>query len=348
MAVEQVHFLSPGAPDQRTGGYLYDAHILSGLAALGIRVETHVIPGRFPGPDPVSAEAALGLLRGLPDGGLVILDGLLHASLADILPAESRRLKLVSILHHPLALESGLSATESQALLEAERRAVSGQRLIVVSSPMTARTLPLLAIGHGRIAVVIPGTRPRPKPERPKPAIPHRLLSVGSLTRRKGHDVLLQSLAALRQRDWVLDMYGSDQRDPEWAAYLRQMTDRLGLTERITFHGEVGDAILDQAYADADLFILASRYEGYGMAFTEAISAGLPVVASGGGAVAETVPPGTGVVIGPDDALALTAAIASIMDAPLFYQALCRNVARQSFPDWPDQAKAFLAALEEI
>lgn len=348
MVVRQVHFLSPGAPDQRTGGYLYDARILAGLRALGVTVDTHVIPGQFPGPDPMSAEAALDLLRSLPDGSLVIVDGLLHASLADILPAESRRLTLVSILHHPLALESGLSESESQALLEAERRAVSGQRLIVVSSPMTARTLPLLAIGEGRIAVVIPGTRPRPRPERPKPDIPRRLLSVGTLTRRKGHDVLLQSLSALSKRDWTLDLYGSDQRDPEWVAHLRQMTHRLGLAERVHFHGEVGDAVLDEAYAAADLFILASRYEGYGMAFTEAISAGLPVVASGGGAVAETVPRGTGIVIGPDDILALTAAIASIMDAPVFYQALCRNVASQSFPDWPDQAKAFLAALEEL
>jgi len=343
-----LHYLSPGDPDQRTGGYLYNARILAGLKALGQPVDTHVIPGRHPGPDPVAAQAAEAILRALPDDRLVLIDGLLHASLADILPREAARLRLISILHHPLALESGLSPEQSVLLLAAETRAVSRHRLVIVSSPRTAETLRELDIRRDAVAVIVPGTAPAALAPLPKPDLPRRLLCVGTLTPRKGHDVLLRALAGLRQLDWVLDIYGATDRDPACAAAIFALADTLGLSERLTFHGEQGDAALADAYARADLFVLASRYEGYGMVLTEAIAAGLPVVASGAGAVPETVPPAAGIVVGPDDPVALAGALTSVLTSSDRYRLLCGGAARQRFPDWPEQAGAFLSTLEGV
>lgn len=343
-----LHYLSPGDPNQRTGGYLYNARILAGLQALGQPVALHVIPGHHPGPDPSAAAAAKAVLRSLPDDSLVLADGLLHASLAEILPHEGDRLRLVSILHHPLALESGLSPEESVLLLAAETRAVSRHRLIIVSSPRTAETLRELDIRRDGITVVVPGTAPASIPPTPKPQLPRRLLSVGTLTPRKGHDVLLTALAGLQNLDWVLDIFGSADRDPIHAEHVFSLARELGMSHRLTFHGEQEEAALAQAYARADLFVLASRYEGYGMVLTEAIAAGLPVVASGGGAVPETVPPAAGIVVAPDDPSALAGAIQSVLTSAERYRLLCLGAARQRFPDWPDQARAFLSALEGV
>ena len=343
-----LHYLSPGDPEQRTGGYLYNARILAGLKALGQPVITHVIPGHHPGPDPVAARAGEAVLRALPDDSLVLTDGLLHASLADILPREAARLRLISILHHPLALESGLSPEESVLLLAAETRAVSRHRLVIVSSPRTAVTLRELDIRRDAIAVIVPGTAPAALTPLPKPALPRRLLCVGTLTPRKGHDVLLHALAGLGDLDWALDIYGATDRDPAWAVRIFALADRLGLSGRLIFHGEQGDAALAGAYAQADLFVLASRYEGYGMVLTEAIAAGLPVVASGAGAVPDTVPPAAGIVVAPDDPVALGGALTSILTSADRYRRLCEGAARQRFPDWPEQARAFLSALEGV
>jgi len=341
------HFLSPGPVDQRTGGYLYIARILAALGAQGATVAVHALPGRHPGPDGATEAAGDAALNSIDDGTPVVVDGLLHASLAPVLARHAARLRLISLLHHPLCLEAGLAAEEASDMERLERAALTAVRGVIVSSPATAREVARLALWSGEPRVVEPGILPPPLVPRIRRGRPQRLLTVGTLTRRKGHDVLLRALAAVRHAEWTLDVFGSVDRDLVWAAEIMALTDRLGLAPRVRFHGEVEDSRLHAAYAEADLFVLASRYEGYGMVFAEAMAAGLPVIASGAGAVRETVPPSAGLVARPDDVAAFASALAVALAAPAVFARLADGARAWRPPNWPDQARSFLRIVTE-
>jgi glycosyltransferase involved in cell wall biosynthesis len=121
-----------------------------------------------------------------------------------------------------------------------------------------------------------------------------------------------------------------------------------GLGDRIVVLGAVPDERLAGLYREADLFVLASRFEGYGMALAEAIAYGVPVVSTTGGAIPEAVPPGAGVLVPPDDvpalAQALRRAIADPTERSRFAAAAQAAAAR--LPTWTDSAKLFSRAIE--
>ncbi|WP_146617925.1 glycosyltransferase family 4 protein, partial [Rhodoplanes serenus] len=137
--------------------------------------------------------------------------------------------------------------------------------------------------------------------------------AVGAVVPRKGYDVLVAALARLADLDWRLTIAGATDRDPATAAALvRQIVD-LGLGDRVVVAGAVPDDRLAALYAASDVFVLASRFEGYGMAFSEAVAYGLPVVGTTAGAIPDTVPAGTGLLVPPDDPTALAAALRTLI-----------------------------------
>ena len=117
------------------------------------------------------------------------------------------------------------------------------------------------------------------------------LLAVGSIVPRKGYDVLIAALGQIPDLPWRLVIAGDPGRSPATAAALTEQIASLPLADRVELAGVVSAERLASLYAASDLFVLPSRYEGYGMAYTEAIAHGLPVVGhhrgrdSGGGAV---------------------------------------------------------------
>ena len=311
-----IDVVVPGALATRTGGYGYDRRVIEALRADGRTVTVHELGGDWPRPDRDAHDAAAATLAALPDGRRVLIDGLAFGALPDLARAESGRLALVALVHHPLAAESGLSLSDAISLRKDERRALGAAAQVVTTSPATTRTLVAhYGVPVPCIATVPPGTDPAPL-SLGSSAGAANLLAVATLTRRKGHDVLLDALATLADRDWRLRCVGSATRDAATAAALRERTDRLGLAERVTFDGELNDTALAARWAEADLFVLASRHEGYGMVFDEAIARGLPIVASGTGAVGETVPADAGRVVPPDDPIAFADALARWFDDP--------------------------------
>jgi glycosyltransferase involved in cell wall biosynthesis len=243
-------------------------------------------------------------------------------------------------------METGLSAEDATRLLGSEREALRSARRAIVTSPLTARTLVAdLGVPADRIAVALPGVDPAPVAE--VGDVPRRLLCVGTLTPRKGHLVLLDALATLRDLDWGLVCAGSLDRDSGTTGAVRDAVDRLGLADRVSLLGELDGAGLAAAYADADLLVSASFYEGYGMALTEALARGLPVVAAAGGAVPDTVPADAGLLVPVDDALALAAALRRALVEPGLYGRLREGAlqARGRLPRWEDTAAAIERAL---
>jgi glycosyltransferase involved in cell wall biosynthesis len=219
---------------------------------------------------------------------------------------------------------------------------------IITTSTLTARNLPEgFGADPARITVIEPGTDPAPRAvgsAGPGCAI----LSIGLLVPRKGHDVLLRALARLTDLEWSLAIAGDATRDPVHADGLRALAAELGLAQRVRFLGALPGAALDAEYARADLFALATRYEGYGMAAAEAMARGLPLAITAGGAIADIVPEDAAVVAAVDDHNALSRA----MRRPIFDTGLRAAMAEaswragQALPRWPDRAAAFLKALD--
>ena len=303
-----VQLVVPGPLDQRTGGYIYDRRIAQGLPALGRPVAVHELAGRFPIVDAPAIEAARAALDAMPAGSLVI-DGLALPAFADLRPPRP----WVALVHHPLALETGLSVADARALATIERRALAAAARVIVTSPQTRRDLADYDVDEARVGVVLPGTDPAPLARRSGgPGL--AMLCVASLTARKGHLVLLEALATLRELAWQLTCVGSPDRDPATAAAIRAAIGRFGLEGRVRLVGEQSEDDLQPFYAAADLFVLASYHEGYGMALAEALARGLPIVATTAGAIPDTVPAAAGILVPPGDPAALAGGARSRAD----------------------------------
>lgn len=340
-----LDFIVPGDPEQRTGGYLYDAHIVAELRRLGWTVNVHGLPGRFPEADASAREALAHTLSALPAGRRVVIDGLALGGLPEVAIRHAHRLALVALVHHPLADERGLSAVRRRCLLASERAALTAAWRVITTSAHSARRLADFGLDGGRVRVVEPGVTPSPLAA--ADGEPPRLLCVGTLTPRKGQDVLVRALDRLQGLRWHCDCIGSLTRDADFAATVAGLIGAAGLEHRIRLHGECDDAQLHAAYAGADLFVLPSHYEGYGMVVTEAIAAGLPVLTTNGGALAETLPAGAGLAVPPDDVNALAEALRTLIHDRSRRLALRDGArkARAALRDWAHAGAQFAAAL---
>ncbi|MFW6346560.1 MAG: glycosyltransferase family 4 protein, partial [Halomonas sp.] len=282
----------------------------------------------------------------------VVIDGLAMGGLPEAIAPHADRLAITALVHHPLADESGLPEATRRRLFDSETRALALARRVIVTSRFTARGLHRFGVAASRLFVVEPGVDPAPLAasalDLDAPA-PRRLLCVATLIPRKGHDVLLAALAGLGDRDWTLDVVGSHARDPEHAARLVSTAQRAGLADRIRWAGECSAAELAAAYHRAELFVLPSRYEGYGMVVTEAIARGLPVLTTTGGALADTLPPAAGLAVPPDEADALAAALATWLDDAELRRRLRRGAreARHDLADWQLAGERFRLALDD-
>ncbi len=347
--MRSVDLLVPGSIETLTGGYIYDRRILAGLTGQGWQTRVLGLPPGFPTPPAAELDAAAAVLEGIPRGRIVVIDGLALAGLVPALPAQRARLRLVALVHHPLAYETGLDAALAAELHAAEKAGLAEVERIIVTSRWTRRALAGFDVDPERIGVVEPGTDPA-DPHRGSGGTELNLLCVASLTARKGHDLLLAALAGLKDRRWHLYCAGSATREPEVGARVRAQIHALGLDERTTLLGELAPTELEHYYDAADLFVLASHLEGYGMAFAEALAHGLPIVATSGGAIADTVPAEAGLLVPVGNIAALRAALARVLDDPAELARL--NVgaaaARVGLPTWDDAATRFARELESV
>ena len=239
---------------------------------------------------------------------------------------------------------------QANILRSCERAALTAARLVIANSAETARHLTSdYAVAADRIAIACPGTDLAPMAQGSSDGIV-RLISVGALVPRKGFDVLVAALATLAELPWHLTIAGDAGRDRGTAARLAADIAGLNLTDRVTVTGAVPPEWLSELYTSADAFVLASRFEGYGMAFSEAIARGLPVVGTTAGAIPETVPKGAGLLVPPDDAAALAAALRQVIEHPGERQRMAgaARAAAHSLPTWQDSAKLFARAIEAV
>jgi glycosyltransferase involved in cell wall biosynthesis len=339
-----VTFAVPGSLDQPTGGYKYDRHVIAGLRQRGCEVDVIDLGEGFPRPQPETLAAALPCLRRVPAGQPIVVDGLALGVLPEAAAALRESHRLIALVHHPLALESGLTQEEAQALRESERAALAAVSGVIVTSPATRDVLVAdYAVPKDMITVALPGiARAGAAPARRPAGETVNLLAVGAVVRRKGYDVLIEAVDRLAGLDWHLVIAGDCKRDRATVDEVAATIARKRLERRVLLVGAVTDRELTELYRDAHVFVLASRFEGYGMAYAEAIAHGLPVIGTRTGAIPDTVPAGAGILVPPDDAAALGTALRSMISYG-WLREHCAGVARAApMPTWEAAAQAFL------
>jgi glycosyltransferase involved in cell wall biosynthesis len=345
VVTRSLAFAAPGALTTPTGGFIYDRRIVAGLRALDWRIDVLDLGDGFPFPSAAARSQACARLAALPPDQPVVIDGLALG----VLPEAAAQLSaLIALVHHPLALESGLSTSDATALQACEAEALAGARRVIVTSPSTAR---LVVSDYGvpaeRVKIVRPGND-RAAPARVHSEGPIELLAVGAVGPRKGYDVLLAAVAMLLDLPWRLTIVGDLGRDADTTARLRADIARFHLADRVALTGAVPADRLEALYAGSDIFVLASRFEGYGMAFTEAIAHGLPVIGTMGGAIPETVPAEASLLTPPDDIEAFSAAVRRLIEDSAERSRLAAGAreASAALPTWEQAAELFSRAVE--
>lgn len=346
--MKRLCFAYPGDLETPTGGYGYDRNIIEGLKDLGWQVDLLSLGEGYPFPAQTVQSRTRELIAGLPDGTTLVIDGLAFGVMDAVATHEAGRLDLVALVHHPLCRETGLDPERSERLLDSERKALAHARHVIVTSHATAEQVAdLFAVPREKITVILPGTD-IPDPVKRSGSATVQLLSVGTVVPRKGYDLLLTALAELKSLDWTLNIVGGLEADPECFKALQAQLRETGLSDRVSFEGAVAPNALPDFYRSADVFVLASRYEGYGMAYTEALAHGLPVVGSGGGAVRDTLPPKASIYCGIEDTGRLHRALDLLIrnQDKRTEMAVAARDAAAHLPGWDDAARLFAQALE--
>jgi glycosyltransferase involved in cell wall biosynthesis len=323
-----IHFVVPDGiddPARPSGGNTYDRRLSRGLTSAGWTVHEHAVPGFWQQPDLASLAALDDLLTRMSHGAVVLLDGLIASQAPEVLVTQASRMRLVVLVHMPLGRTS-------------EGAVLSRATAVVTTSDWTRRRLlDLYSLPADRVHVAEPGVDAAELAA--GTATGESLLCVAAVIPAKGHDVLLGALATIADRRWHCACVGSLERDPEFVKALRSR--HAGLKGRVAFKGPRTGAALERSYATADLLVLASRAEAYGMVVTEALARGVPVVASDVGGVREALGHGRpGLLVPPDDVDALAAALRRWLDEAEL-RAELRRAARErrgSLPTWATTA----------
>jgi glycosyltransferase involved in cell wall biosynthesis len=322
-----------------TGASFYHRRLLAAWADMGGASDVIALDG----PAPPS-------LLGQMQGGTIIVEGAAFEWAAPLIPALQSQ-GAVALIHHPTALEPGTAEARRLALKQMEVRLLPGfRRVIAASQPIGDRLIAEFGVAGENLRVVAPGTDRPPRQliggGRPD-GISCEILSLGTFTYRKGHDVLLRALATLFDLDWHLTLAG-EPRDLDYAASLRQLVDELHLQAKVTLLGPLEGTALEEAWRGAEIFALATRFEGFGMAIAEALARGIPVAITAGGAAGSLVPPEAGIVAPVDDVEQLGKAMRRMIFSPALRATMGEAAWRhgQSLPDWPAQADALRRAVE--
>lgn len=343
-----VAFAIPGDLGTPTGGYAYDREVLARLPGLGLRAHHLELPGGYPEPTADDLAETRLLFAGLDPATILLVDGLAFGAMPEDLVRGIRQW-IVALVHHPLGYEPGLPEERARELIRLERRALAFATRVIATSPFTKRLLVSeFDVPEDAVAIASPGTEPAERAH--GTGQPLQLLSVGAITPRKGFTVLVEALAPLTGHDWRLTIAGPQDRDRAAVDDLEAAILRNGLGDRIELPGALDQQQLAAAYAAADVFVLPSLFEGFGMVLTEAMARGLPIVCTTGGAAAETVPDAAALKVPPAAVGPLREALQQVMRDPELRRRLADASwqAAQHLPRWEETASRIATVLQEV
>ncbi len=275
--MRDVYFVVPDGiddPARPSGGNTYDRHLCREVGGHGWAAHERAVAGFWSRPGAASFAALEETLRQIPDGAVVLFDGLIASTAPEVLVAQASRLRMVVLVHMPL----GHRPPDDDARRR-EGAVLAAVAAIVTTSAWTRRRLmELYELPAHRVRVAEPGVEPAETARGTGGG--EALLCVGAVTFEKGHDILLEALESISALSWHCTCVGSLDRDTAFVEGLRRRSLDAALDERVSFPGPRTGADLDRSYAPGDLLVVASRAEAYGMVVTEALARGLPVIAT--------------------------------------------------------------------
>jgi glycosyltransferase involved in cell wall biosynthesis len=347
-----------GCLDTLSGGYLYDRKLVEYLRSQGDSVEIVSLPWRNYGWH-IAQNFKLEFQREIlsKEVDVWLQDELNHPSLFLLNPTIRRKLHvpLVSIVHHLRSSEAHSAAglwlyrrVESAYLRSVDAFIYNSQTTRqVVESMLGAETRGLVATPAGDRFSGLDIDRIRLRCQQPGSL---RLVFVGNLIPRKGLLPFIDALAGLETEQWVLDVIGRTDVDVEYTRKIQAKIDQSGLGERIRLRGVQSDVELEAWLEKAQLLVMVSSYEGFGIVYLEGMHAGLPVIASTGGAAWEIVQEGkTGCLVAPGDVKGLTQALRSYMQDRVRLTSHSLEARRRfdTFPRWQETGCAIRAFLKQ-
>jgi glycosyltransferase involved in cell wall biosynthesis len=341
--------------------------MVEGLRRRGWTVDVRELHEGFPRPSADALDHAGRTLASLADRSTVLIDGLALGAMPDVLQPHAGRLDVVALVHLPLAAEVGLDSAEARVLEASERRALIAARRVIVTGSATVDMVVSLGVRRDAIAVVEPGTDPAPLIRRPAagrrdggpsaggrpPDSALHMLCVATVSPGKGHEGLVRALAAARDVAWTLTCVGNLARHPATVERVRRLVAAEGLAGRVRWTGEVEPDEIEACYADADLFVLNTMRETYGMAVAEALAHGLPIVSTKTGAIgtlAGEAGSEAGLLVEPGDLAALTRSLRLVLTDAGLRRRLRGGAerARLRFDNWDTAAARMAAILEQV
>lgn len=340
-------FIIPGDINTPTGGYIYDRKLIDQLRKQSLDVELISLQGSFPNPTENDQRLAVETFSNLLADTPVIIDGLAFGAMEKEV-VSSINGPIIALVHHPLAHEGGLDEKTRQRLFDSEYKNLQKASKVLVPSSHTKKLLVNeYLVDEKIITVANPGFDL--SPIRGVPIEPPLIFSVGSLIHRKGHDVLLKALSKITHLPWQAVIAGSS-RDQEYFEGLIELRALLGLESRVEFVGHIDQQQLAEYYSKATLFALATRHEGYGMVFDEAMSYGLPIITCDSGAVLETVGDKAALLVEPDSEESFAEAISKVLENQEIHQAMSKSALERTstLNDWSITAKHFISAIESL
>jgi glycosyltransferase involved in cell wall biosynthesis len=330
-------------PARPSGGNVYDRRVLRGQEDRGRHVVELAVAGAWPTPDVGDLAHLDAALAAVPDGEVVLVDGLIASAAPDVVPRHAARLRLVVLLHMPIGPDRG------------EEHVLASAAAVVTTSAWSRDRVRAL-YGLPEVDVAVPGVDPvDPDPPHRSAAGGTSFVCVAAVHPGKGHDLLFDALAALGDRAWTLTCVGSLEVDPAHVSRLQTQVYARSWERRVVFTGPLTGRALAAAYGVADLLVLPSRSESYGMVVVEALAHGLPVVATAVGGVPEAMgraPVGAvpGLLVPPEEPEALAGALRAWLDDPDLRERLARAAAgrRPTLRRWADTVDDLGVVLDRV
>jgi glycosyltransferase involved in cell wall biosynthesis len=310
--------------------------VISGLRQRGFEIE-EVVAG---GASPEEQRAAAPRFGSTFDPSMfdaIVIDALARIAVAPHLGGWLASRPVVALVHELPSVAGGGSWPQTvPGERDYEEALFCADRLVAVSDH-GRNVLLRRGVSPGRIHVVPPGFDGVPVGvgSQVQRGGPVRALCVAQWIERKGILTLVEAWTLRERKGAVLELIGETDADPDYAVLVGDAIE-AGPRGSIVVSGCVDDAALGASYAAADLFVLPSRYEGYGIVYAEALAHGLPIIACDVGPMPELVGRKAAVLVRPDDRENLSAALELLLGDPTLRVRMSAAATRRAsrLPRW--------------